>query len=86
MADYKFEFTLSGANLSDEQKLRISNDIATAVTKAVVGDSPQLMSAPMFSACRINGGKIFIGAEAVELAKAAEASPAKATLTRGLNV
>jgi len=86
MADYKFEFTLSGANLSDEQKLRISNDIATAVTKAVVGDSPQLMSAPMFSACRINGGKIFIGAEAVELAKAVDASPAKANLSRGMNI
>jgi hypothetical protein len=86
MADYKFEFTLSGATLSDEQKLRISNDIATAVTKAVVGDSPQLMGAPMFSACRINGGKYLIGAEAAELLRAVEASPAKASLTRGMNI
>ena len=84
MADHTFQFTLSGAKLSDEQKLRISNEIATAVTKAVVGDSPKLLSAPMWSACRINGGKIFVDASALEVLAAVEAAADK-SLATGLN-
>jgi tRNA U55 pseudouridine synthase TruB len=79
-----FEFTFSGANLSDEQKLRISNEIATAVAKGVVGDAPQLLGAPMWSACRINGGKWYVGAVAGEILKLVENSQDK-SLTAGLN-
>lgn len=74
MADHRFEFTLSGANLSDEQKLRISNEIALAVTKVVVGDSPELLNAPMWTVCRVNGGKRFVGESARQVLQAVERS------------
>jgi hypothetical protein len=84
MADHKFEFTLSGAQLSDEQKLRISNEIAIAVTKVVVGDTPELLAAPMFSICRINGGKNIMGPIAQELLTVVEKAPNSARFTAGL--
>ena len=84
MADHRFEFTLSGAQLSDEQKLRISNEIAIAVTKVVVGDTPELLSAPMFGICRINGGKNIMGPIAVELLGVVEKAPNSARFTAGL--
>ena len=84
MADHTFQFTLSGAKLSDQQKLQISNEIAVAVTKAVVGDSPQLLNAPLWSACRINGGKIFVDASALEVLAAVESASDKG-LSAGLN-
>jgi hypothetical protein len=58
MADHKFEFTLSGVNLSDEQKNRISSEIATVVTRAVVGDSPNALRTPMWSLVNIHGGRM----------------------------
>jgi len=84
MANHTFQFTLSGAELTEEQKLRISNDIALVVTKAVVGDSPDLLSAPVWNLCRINGGKIFIADAASEVLNLVENS-ADTVLTAGIN-
>jgi ethanolamine ammonia-lyase small subunit len=84
MADYKFEFTVSGVNLSDDQKQRISNRIAAAVTQAMVGDSPDLLSAQFLSVCRINGGKNMIGEVAREAVSALEKSNSPAVKS-GLN-
>jgi hypothetical protein len=58
MADHKFEFTLSGVNLSEEQKNKIASEIATVVTRAVVGDSPKSLSTPMWSLVNIHGGRM----------------------------
>jgi hypothetical protein len=84
MTDHKFEFTVSGVKLSDDQKQRISNGIAAAVTQAMVGDSPELLSAQFFSICRINGGKNMIGADVREAVSALEKSPSSA-VKAGLN-
>jgi hypothetical protein len=84
MGDYKFEFTVSVVKLSDDQKQRISNGIAAAVTQAMVGGSPDLLSAQFFSVCRINGGKNMIGADVREAVSALEKSPSP-TVTAGLN-
>lgn len=58
MADHKFEFTLSGVNLSEAQKNAIASEIATVVTRAVVGNSPQALSTPMWILVNIHGGKM----------------------------
>jgi len=58
MAEHKFEFTLSGVNLSDEQKNKIASEIALVVTRTVVGDSPSNLSTPMWSLVNIHGGKM----------------------------
>ncbi len=63
MADHKFEFTLSGVNLSDEQKNKISSEIASVVTRAVVGDSPAALRTAMWSLVNIHGGKMVPDAE-----------------------
>jgi len=58
MAEHKFEFTLSGVNLSDAQKTQIASEIALVVTRAVTGGSPQALSTPMWSKVNIHGGKM----------------------------
>jgi hypothetical protein len=58
MADHKFEFTLSGVNLTDEQKNSIAGEIALVVTRAVVGSSPKALSTPMWSQVNIHGGRM----------------------------
>ena len=58
MAEHKFEFTLSGVNLSEAQKTQIASEIALVVTRAVTGNSPQALSTPMWSKVNIHGGKM----------------------------
>ena len=67
MADTKFQFTVSGVALSDEQKNRIAGEIAQVVTRALVGNSPELLCTPMWSQVSIHGGKM------VNVASVAEA-------------
>jgi hypothetical protein len=57
MADHKFVYTVSGVDLSDAQKTKISQEIAVAVTRALIGASPEELPADHLSLCRINGGK-----------------------------
>lgn len=66
MADTKFEFTLSGVKLSDEQKHRISGEIAQVVTRALVGNSPELLRTPMWSQVNIHGGKMISAERAAD--------------------
>ena len=40
MAEHKFEFTVSGFDLSEETKLHISQEIAAAVAKMVIARHP----------------------------------------------
>lgn len=58
MADHKFEFTLSGVDLSEEQKNTIAGEIALAVTRVVVGDSPVSLRTPMWSLVNLHGGRM----------------------------
>jgi hypothetical protein len=68
MAEHKFEFRVSGVNLSEEQKSRIAGDIALVVTRALVGGSPGTLSTPMWSLMNIHGGRLIGNLEgAVEL-------------------
>ena len=55
MADHKFVFTVSGVDLSDEQKTVISQEIGAAVSRVLVGGGTQV-KAESLSYCRINGG------------------------------
>ena len=66
MADHKFEFTVSGVNLSDEQKNRIAGEIAQVVTRALVGNTPELLRTPMWSQVSIHGGKMIQAARAAD--------------------
>ncbi len=58
MADHKFEFTLSGVNLSDAQRNHIAAEIGLVVTRAMVGSSPADLKTPMWSLVNIHGGKM----------------------------
>ncbi len=58
MADHKFEFTLSGVNLTEEQRTQIAGEIAMVVTRVVVGKSPDAAKAAMWSQVKINGGRM----------------------------
>jgi hypothetical protein len=66
MADTKFEFTVSGVNLSDEQKNRISGEIAQAVTRVLAGNVKELLRTPMWSQVGIHGGRMIQAASARE--------------------
>jgi len=57
MAEHKFEFTISGVKLSDDQKKRIASEIALVVTRAIVGDDPSSLATPMWSVLNIHGGR-----------------------------
>jgi hypothetical protein len=65
MADHKFEFTLSGVNLSEAQKNQIASEIALAVTRAVVGTDTEALRTPMWSLLNIHGGKMIGNVEGV---------------------
>jgi hypothetical protein len=58
MADHKFEFTVSGVELSEEQKNNIAGEIAQVVTRAVVGSSPTALRTAMWSLVNIHGGRM----------------------------
>jgi hypothetical protein len=58
MADHKFEFTVSGVNLSEVQKNHIAGQIALVVTRALVGEAPETLRTAMWSQVNIHGGKM----------------------------
>lgn len=57
MPDHQFVYTVSGIDLSDVQKSRISEQIAAVVTRAITGDVPDRLSANYLTLVRIHGGK-----------------------------
>jgi hypothetical protein len=67
MANNKFVYTVSGVELSEAQKTKISHGIAAAVAEALVGENPPELGAEFLSLQRINGG---IRATAAVAAKA----------------
>lgn len=58
MADHKFEFTVSGVELSEAQKNHIAGQIALVVTRALVGEAPDALRTPMWSQVNIHGGRM----------------------------
>jgi ethanolamine ammonia-lyase small subunit len=58
MADYKFVYTVSGVDLSDAQRTKISQGIAAAVTHALVGEAPTALRNESLSLFRIYGGRM----------------------------
>jgi len=63
MPDHKFEFIVTGAELSTELRQRISADIAVAVTNAIVAHRPGQLQGPVWAGGvgPINGGKLYLG-------------------------
>jgi hypothetical protein len=58
VADHKFEFTVSGVNLSEAKKKQIAGEIALVVTRALVGDAPDALRTAMWSQVNIHGGRM----------------------------
>ena len=56
MANHKFTYTVSGVDLSSEQKAAISREIGAAVTRALIGSAPQPVKAEYLTLTKINGG------------------------------
>lgn len=44
MPKHRFSYTVSGISLTEAQKAQISEEIAVAVTRVIVGDAPELLS------------------------------------------
>jgi len=57
MTDHRFVYTLSGVELSEAQKARISQGIAAAVTQALVGEAPPELRTESLTLLRIYGGR-----------------------------
>lgn len=57
MPDHRFVYTVSGIELSEVQKSRISEQIAAVVTRAITGDTPDELSANYLTLVRIHGGR-----------------------------
>jgi hypothetical protein len=58
MASQKFVFTVSGVELSEAQKAKISQEIAAVVTRAVLGESPKPMQPQLMTLHGVFGGKM----------------------------
>lgn len=56
MADHKFVYTVSGVELSETHKARISQAIVAAVTQALIGDSAPELRHESLTLHRIYGG------------------------------
>jgi hypothetical protein len=69
MATQKFVYTVSGVTLTDAQKTKISQEIATVVTRAVLGESPAALQPELLTLHGVAGGKM-IPTAAVKSAKA----------------
>jgi plasmid replication initiation protein len=70
----KFEITVSGIDLSEEQKGQISTQMNTALLTALFGEAPGKLKGAVWSNILINGGRLFTGKLAAELQAAAEKS------------
>jgi hypothetical protein len=67
MAEHRFVYTVSGVELSEAQKATISREIAVAVTRAVLGDKPELLRQEYLTLHQIAGGRMIPTAEAARL-------------------
>ncbi|MDR3506388.1 MAG: hypothetical protein P4L64_00665 [Caulobacteraceae bacterium] len=56
MSEHKFTYTVSGVNLSNEQKTAISQAIAAVVAEVLMGDDPGGFRADSLVLHRIYGG------------------------------
>jgi len=65
--DTKFVYTVSGVHLSDAQKAKISQEIAMAVTRALVGDHPDALKTDFLTIHRVQGGRMIPTVEAANL-------------------
>ena len=65
MADHKFTYTVSGVDLSEAQRARISQHIAAAVTSALIGEGPAALTTDYLTLHRVYGGR-WIPAAAAE--------------------
>jgi hypothetical protein len=72
MKSEKFEFTVAGAELSDEQRSRISTRMNAAVLTAMFGDTPGPVKGPIWSNINIHGGMLLTGKLAGEIQAAAD--------------
>lgn len=73
----KFEFAVSGIEISEQQKQRISAGILTVINDALTEGSPTAASGTLWGVCRVNGGMVYAGKIAQVLAEtAAKAAPA----------
>ena len=76
MAEHKFEFVVSGVELSTAQKNQISEEIGVAVSRIITGmhgnggHPTALVSGPSWHVDGINGGRRWIGKEALAITKA----------------
>jgi hypothetical protein len=67
MPEHKFVYTVSGIELSDEKKAKISQAIAVAVTQEITGKAPEELRADYLTLHRIYGGRWIPAAEDVSL-------------------
>jgi hypothetical protein len=58
MATEKFVYTVSGVELSDAQKEKISREIAAAVTRVVLGEEPRQIQPQLVTLHGVYGGKL----------------------------
>jgi hypothetical protein len=58
MATQKFVYTVSGVELSDAQKATISQEIAAAVTRVVLGGSHKHIQPQLMALHGVYGGKM----------------------------
>jgi hypothetical protein len=56
MASHRFTYTVSGVDLSAEQQAAISGEIAAAVARVLVGQSPKGLKADFLTVTKIHGG------------------------------
>jgi hypothetical protein len=56
MPKHRFSYTVSGISLTDAQKAQISEEIAAAVTRVIVGDAPELLNMAYSAEHPICGG------------------------------
>ena len=64
MATQKFVYTVSGVDLSDAQKTKISQEIAAVVARAVMGEAPRAIQPDLLTLHGIAGGRMIPLAEA----------------------
>ena len=64
MPDHRFVYTVSGVNLSDAQKAKISEAIGGAVAEALTADAPGTVRTECLTINRIYGGRWIPVAEA----------------------
>jgi hypothetical protein len=64
MPDHRFVYTVSGVNLSDAQRAKISEAIGTAVAQALAVQAPGTVQTDCLTIGRIYGGRWIPVAEA----------------------